>query len=230
MAEQPGPADGQAKEVVQEIARLPQGNAQVRTAVAGEQPRPRPDVSARQFQVAASLAGPLAIALAVNVSAEAMPLQLWLGDVRRNVIVELAGRFQSVAAAMPAFLQRYVMLHEIRLGRRLGPKHARMLSMLLATAIGRRPLPRGALGCGTLPPLQNRLKLMFQLRQPPPQLGVLRLQFGNPLVTRVVHDPRSVTENEKPRKRNCLTVTIAVNSIIGSEDQAAIYVEKIAGR
>jgi hypothetical protein len=82
-----------------------------------------------------------------------------------------------------------------------------MFSMLLATPIRGRALTRDALGCCPLPPLHDPLELMLQLGNPPPQFSVLGLQLSNPSVTRVIHDPRNLTENPKPRKINCLTVT-----------------------
>src|SRR5262249_50031368 len=56
-------------------------------------------------------------------------------------------------------------------------------------------------------PLQERLELMLQLRNPPPQLSVLGFEFGDPLLAWVVHDPCSLRETAETGKRNCLTVT-----------------------
>src|SRR4029077_8830745 len=100
------------------------------------------------------------------------------------------------------------MLDERRSCRRLGPKNARVLTMLLAAAISRSTLARGRFSLGTLTPLQKRLDLMLQLRNAPSKLCVLGFEFGNPLVAWVVHDPRSLRENPETGKSNCLTVTI----------------------
>jgi hypothetical protein len=59
VTEQPGSADGQSEEVVEQVPGLAQGDAEVGPAVAGEQAGARADVGAGQFQVAAALAGPL---------------------------------------------------------------------------------------------------------------------------------------------------------------------------
>jgi hypothetical protein len=79
--------------------------------------------------------------------------------------------------------------------------------MLCTAAISRRPLSSGTLASRAFAPLQKRLQLLLKLRNPPPQLGILSLQFGNPAITWVIHDPRNLTENAKPEKINCLTVT-----------------------
>jgi hypothetical protein len=57
VTEQAGSADGQSEEVLEQVAGLAQGDAEVRPAVAGEQASAWADVRARQFQVAATLAG-----------------------------------------------------------------------------------------------------------------------------------------------------------------------------
>jgi hypothetical protein len=112
MAEQAGPANRQAKEVVQQVPGLAQGNAQVRSAVAGEQTCPRADVGAGQFEVAAALAGLLTAATVENVAAEAMPLNLRLGDIGNDVVLELTGCFEIGAAAMGALLGPDIVFEE----------------------------------------------------------------------------------------------------------------------
>ena len=138
VTEQAGPADGQAEEVVQQVLGLAQGDAQVGAAVAGQQAGPRADVGAGQFQVAAALAGLLAAPAAVDVAAVAMPLELRFGDIGHEVVVELAGGFEIAAAAMGTLLGMDVVFDEDGAGRRLGSEGARVLAMLLATAVGAR--------------------------------------------------------------------------------------------
>src|SRR3954453_4152881 len=135
MAEQACPADGQAEEVVQQVACLAQRDAQVGAAVAGEQPRPRPDVGARQLQVATPLASSCTGAAAMNVPAIAMPFELGLGEVNDNMVFKLSGRFEVGAAAMRTLLGMNVVLDEGGLRRRLRSKDAWMLAMLLAAVI-----------------------------------------------------------------------------------------------
>jgi hypothetical protein len=52
VTEQAGSADGQAEEIMEQVAGLAQGDAEVGPAGAGEQAGARADVRARQFQVA----------------------------------------------------------------------------------------------------------------------------------------------------------------------------------
>jgi hypothetical protein len=101
-----------------------------------------------------------------------------------------------------------VMFDEGSPRRRLGPKGAWVFAVYLATSIGRRALPRAAPGLAALPALQEGLQLMLQVSNPPPQLGILGFEFGNPLVARVVHDQPSLRETTEMGKRNCLTVTV----------------------
>jgi hypothetical protein len=194
MAEQAGPAHGEAEEIVQEVARLAERNAEMSSAVASEQPRSRPDMRAGQFEVAASLTSSFAVAAAMDVSAIAMPFEFRLGNIGDDVVLELPGRFEVAAAAMRALLGMNVVLDELSLGRRLGPKNARMLAMLFAPFVVGRSLPRLRFGLGSFAALQKRLNLMFELRDPLAQLGVLRFELRNPSITRVVHDPQSLTK------------------------------------
>jgi hypothetical protein len=208
MAEQPGTADSQAEEVVQQIARLAQGDAEVGATIASEQSRPRSDMGAGQFQVATTLTGSLAGAATMDVPTITMPLQLGLGDVGDDVVLELSGRFEILAATMLALLRMNVVLDELRIGRRLGPKDARMLAMFLAPPIVGRSLPQLTSVLGTFAALQKCLQLMFELRDPLPQLGILCLEFRNPSIPRVIHDPHSLPKLPISGKSSCLTVTL----------------------
>lgn len=187
MTQQSGPADRQAEEIVQQVARLAERDAQVGAAVTGEQPCPWPEVSAGQFQIAASLAGLLAVSATMNVPAIAMPLELGLGNVGDDVVFELSGGFEFAAAAMRALLGMHVVFDERGFRRRLGPKHAGVLAMFLSPAVVGRARAGLGLLLGPLATLEKCLKLVFELRNPPPQLGVLRLKLRNPSITRVVH-------------------------------------------
>ncbi len=176
-------------------------------AVAGEQTRPRSDVRSGQFQIAASLTRLTAVATEGDVPAKAMPFQLRFRDIGDDVIFELARRLQIAAAAVLTRRRMHVMLDEGDARRRLRAKGTRMPPMFLEPAVSRRPLSRRPLGRRAFPPLQDRLQSMLQLRQAPPQFGVLRLQLGNSSIARVIHDPRSVNQNADLGKSNCLTVT-----------------------
>jgi len=95
VAKQAGPTDGQAKEVVQEVLGLAQGNAEMGAAVTGQQAGARPDVRTRQFQIATPLAAFLATATTIDEPAIAMPLGV-KGDVMRMI----SGALLIVAAAI----------------------------------------------------------------------------------------------------------------------------------
>lgn len=219
MAEQPGATDRQAEEVVQQIPRLPQRNAQMGAAVAGEQTRPRSDVRSRQFQIAASLTRLAAVATFHDMPSKAMPFQLRFRDVGDDVIFELASRLEIVAAAVLTRRRMHVMLDEGGIRRRLRTKGARMPPMFLEPAVSRRPLPRRPLSRRALPPLQDRLQLMLQLRDPPPQFGVLRLQFGNSSIARVIHDSRNLNQNAKLGKSKLLNSYTGAMSVAVSPNR-----------
>jgi hypothetical protein len=53
------------------------------------------------------------------------------------------------------------------------------------------------------------LQLVFELGEPPPQIGVLGLQLGDAIqeLLPVVHDGAIVPEIAETEKRKCLTVT-----------------------
>jgi hypothetical protein len=180
MAQQTGAADGQTKEIVQEVSRLTQGNSEVGAAVAGEQAGAGPDVGAGQFQVAASLAGMLTGAATVAVAALAMPFQLGFGKVGNDVVVKLARGFEIIAATMRAVLGMDVVLDERGLGRRLRAEDAGMRAMLLAPAVVSGTLAWLTFALRPFAALEELLELMLQMRDPPAQLGVLGFEFGNP--------------------------------------------------
>jgi len=180
MAEQSGPADGQAEEIVQEIAGLAERDAQVGAAITSEQARPWPDVGAGQLQVAATLTGSLAVAAPMDVPPIAMPFELRLRNVRDDVVFEFSGVVEFAAAAMGALLGMNVVFDEDGPRRRVGTKDAGMGAMFLPPPIVGGSLPRLALPFGSFASLEKGLDLMFKLGNAPPQLGVLRFEFGNP--------------------------------------------------
>ena len=109
---------------------------------------------------------------------------------------------------MNDYLGMNLVIDERRTRRRFRPKRTGMLAMLLKPPVLRSPLPRPTSLLDALASLQKRLEQMFELRNPLPQFGVLGLQFGNPSITRVVHDPHSLPENAISGKSRCLTVTL----------------------
>ena len=109
---------------------------------------------------------------------------------------------------MRALLGMDVVLDEGGVGRRIGPEDAGVLAMFLAAAVGRSSLAWGGAGRSAFAALQEGLELMFQLGQAAAQVGVFRFEFGNPLVTRVIHDRCSLREVAETGKSNCLTVTM----------------------
>jgi hypothetical protein len=76
--------------------------------------------------------------------------------------------------------------------------------------VGARRFVTLAGGVRALAALVDLLEFVFHLGQASPQLGVFRLEFGDPFskLLSVVHDDRIMRENQKPGKRNCLTVTM----------------------
>ena len=182
VAEQAGPADGQPKEVVEQVASLAQGDSQVGPAVAGEQAGARADVRAGQFQVAAALASPLTAPAAVDVPSVPMPLEFGLGEIGDEVVLELAGGFELVSAAMGALLRADVVFDEGGAGWGLGAEGAGMLTMLLAPAVGARAVGLvAAVGRAPAAP-QDVLELGLDLGQLAAPVRVLRHQVSNPLL------------------------------------------------
>ena len=84
-----------------------------------------------------------------------------------------------------------------------------MFAVLFAAAVGARRFVTLAGGVRALAALVDLLEFVFHLGQASPQLGVFRLEFGDPFskLLSVVHDDRIMRENQKQGKRNCLTVT-----------------------
>jgi hypothetical protein len=119
VTEQPGSAEGQSEEVVEQVAGLAQGDAEVGAAVAREQAGPRADERARQFQVAAALAGPVTGPAAVAVPPVAMPLEFRFGEIGHDVVLVLADGFEVAGAAMRALPGTDVVFDEDGVGRRL---------------------------------------------------------------------------------------------------------------
>ncbi len=185
---------------MQQVRGLAQRNAQVGTAVAGEQARPRADVGARQLQVAAALAGTLTVPAAADPAAVAVPLQLRFGEVGDEVVLVPVGDFEVPAAAMATLLWIDGMFDEDRTGGRLGSDTAGMLAVLLAAAVAARRLRAAAVPAGTLAALPDLLKFVLQ---PPPQCGVVRLQFGValPKPLQFVHDPADLHRQMQNGKR-----------------------------
>src|SRR5262245_49286571 len=123
---------------MEQILGLAQGDAQVGPAVAGQQAGARADVRAGQFQVAATLAGPLTAPTAVDVPAVAMPLDLGLRKIGHDVVFVLAGRFEITGPAMGTLLRVDIVFDEDGAGWGLRPKAAGVLTVFLAPAVGAR--------------------------------------------------------------------------------------------
>jgi hypothetical protein len=101
----------------------------------------------------------------------------------------------------------HVVLDERGIWGWFGAEDARVLAMLFAAAVVRRPLAERTLAVGAFAALKQLLKRMLQLGNPPTQFCVLGFQLGNPLVARVIHGQRSLPGNAKMGKSRCLTVT-----------------------
>jgi len=180
VTEQAGPTDRQAKEVVQQVLGLAQGNAQVSATVAGQQTGSRADMRAGKFQVPPALAGMLTATAAVDMTAVAMPLDLGFRDISHKVIFEFAGRFKVLCTAMGTLLGMDVVFGEFGAGRRIGSKVSRVLAVFLATPVCAVSLGVvAALVCLFLA-LEDLLETVLQLLQPTPKLSVFRFQLGDP--------------------------------------------------
>ncbi len=191
VTEQAGPTDRQAKEVVEQVLGFAQGNAQVSTAVAGQQTRSRADMRAGKFQVSSALAGMFTATAAVDMTAVAMSLDLGFWDISHKVIFEFAGRFKVLCTAMGTLLRMNVVFGELGAGWRIGSKVSWVLAVFLATLV--RAVSLGliaALVCLFLT-LEYLLETVLQLLQPTPKLSVFRFQFSDPsakLYYEVIHD------------------------------------------
>jgi hypothetical protein len=194
MAEQAGAADTQAEEVVQQVPRFAQGNAEVGATVASQQACPRANVGAGQFQIATALAGVLTAAATIDVPAVAMPFDLGFGNVGDEMVIELAGRFEVLAAALRTLRGMNVVLDKNRVGRRLGTERAWMFAMFLAPPVGAGILSVLARAARALAALQELLDLLLQFRNPASQFSILRLDVGEPLskLLSVVHDDHTL--------------------------------------
>jgi hypothetical protein len=169
-------------------------------------------VSAGQFQVAAALAGLLATSAKVDMPAIAMPLEFGFRDIGDDVVFKLLGCFKVAAAAVGALLGSNVVFDERGPRGRFGPKDARMFAMFLTPAVVGRTLPWWTAAGSAFAALQKLLYLVLQLRDPPPQFGILGFQFGNSPVPWIIHDRQILPEVAEMGKRKCLTVTIVSRS------------------
>jgi len=207
MPKQAGAADVETEEIVEQIFGFAQRDAEVRAAIGGQQTCTWADVGAGQFEIAAALAGLLASAATMDVSAIAMPFEFGFGNVGDDVILEVVGGFEIVAAAMAALLGMNVVFDEAGVRRRFGPKRAWMLAMFLAAAVVGRTLAWRRVFLLAFASLQELLHLMLQLRDPLAQLGVFRFEFRNPLVAWIIHDRCILPKTAERAKTSCLTVT-----------------------
>ena len=113
-----------------------------------------------------------------------MPFELGLGKIGDEVILELAGGFEVTGAAMGALLGTDIMFNEGGAGRGLGSEGAGVPAVFLASAVGARSRDLVAAREGALTALPDVLQLVLDQRQSPAQVGVLRLQVGDPSLER----------------------------------------------
>jgi hypothetical protein len=111
-----------------------------------------------------------------------MPLDLRFGEIGDEMVLEPVGGFEVAGAAMGALLRADVVFDEGGAGRGLGAEGAGVLTVLLASAVGGWPLGRVTARGGALTAPADVLELMLDLGQPAAQVGVLRLQVGDPLL------------------------------------------------
>jgi hypothetical protein len=125
------------------------------------------------------------------MTAVAMPLELGFRDIGHKVIVELAGRFEVLCAAMRTLLRMDVVVDEFGAWRGLGPKAPRVLTVFLATPVRAGTFEVVAAFVCVFLALVNLLEFVLELLQPTPQFSVLRFQLGDSFAKLflVVHDP-----------------------------------------
>jgi len=173
-------------------------------------------MAAGQFQVAAAFAFASTSLALEFVSPVAMIFRLRFGNIDHHVVLELARRLQSLAAAAGALLQLHVVLLHL-IGRNLVElgrlaKRARMLVMPLRAAVlplgfGRRlairlrlvplALQPQDLGFQLGNPRIARVELLPQLRHPPQQRGHLLLNCCD-----IFHDAYNFIKISFPAKSN----------------------------
>ncbi len=147
-------------------------------AIAGQQAGARADVGAGQFQVAAALAGALALPAAVDVAAVAVPLDLRFGDIGDEVVVTGVGGFEVGRATVGALRGMDLVFDERGVRRGFGTHRAGVLAVLPAAAVGGGAGLGGTLGGRALAALLDLLQLVLQLGHASLQVGVLRLELG----------------------------------------------------
>lgn len=171
MAQRAGPAQRNAPPLRKQVAAFAERDAQMPAAVNVQQPGPRTHVAARQFQIAAAFAFAAAILALEFVSPVAMIFRLRFGNIDHHVVLELARRLQSLAAAAGALRQLHVVLLHLfgrdLVQRRRCAKRAGMLAMSLRAAVlslgfGRRL----AIGLRLVSLAAQPFHLGFQLRHP----------------------------------------------------------------
>jgi hypothetical protein len=121
-------------------------------------------VGARQFQVAAALAGLLAAPTAVDVPTVTMPLEFGFGEIGHEVVLELTGGFEIAGAAMRALHRTDVVFDEDGGGRGLRSEKPGMLAVFLAAVIGGGRVGVVTAIGGALAALADVLKLVLDLR------------------------------------------------------------------
>ena len=139
-------------------------------------------MGARQFQLAAALAGPLTAPTAVDVPTVTMPFKFGLGEIGHEVVLELTGGFEIVAAAMRALLRTDVVLDEDGAGRGLRSEKPGVLAVFLAAVIGGWCFGVVTAIGDAFAALADVLKLVLDLRQAAVEVRVLCFKFGDPLL------------------------------------------------
>jgi hypothetical protein len=158
-------------------------------------------MSAWQFQIAATLTSLFTVSAAMDVSTIAMPFEFRFRYIGDNMIFKFAGRLQVVATATRALCRTNVVLEKDRIRRRIRAENAWMLAMFLTALVLRRPLAWRPFLLGSFAALKKGLNLVFKLRNPTSQFGVLRLELGYPKIAWIVHDPAILATQLQSGKR-----------------------------
>src|SRR5262249_34855126 len=97
-----------------------------------------------------------------------------------EVVLEPAGGFEVVSPAVGALLRADVVFDEDGAGRGLGAEGSGVLTVLLASAVGARPPGRVRALRGAPTASADVRQVVLDLGQPAAEVGVLRLQVGDP--------------------------------------------------
>jgi hypothetical protein len=111
-----------------------------------------------------------------------MPLDLGLREIGHDVIFVLASGFEIAGTAMRTLVGMDIVFDEGGAGWGFRPKGAGVLAVFPAAAVSAGGLGNLAAVDGASAALADGLQLVLDQSQPAAEVGVLRLQIGDPLL------------------------------------------------